>query len=98
MVRWVRTATANAGKLGPLVQWGKGVTDHINSKHGANLTMFVEQFGRPRVHWAIDVGSLVELETLLKKVQSDEEYQKRLSTVGDLILSGSTHDTLVESV
>ena len=98
MVRFVRTATPAAGKMGEAVQWGAELTAYINTVLDGELIFFIERYGEHRVHWAADFSDVAMMDADLKKLEADDGYRQRVSGAGDIFLGGHLHDTVVETI
>ena len=100
MVRWHRTIRITSGKNAEARQWANEITEFLNKKASqTSFQVFREEFGAPKaLHWYADFENLTVLEQEMNKFQSDVEYFALIKKGSDLIIPGTSKDTLVRSL
>jgi hypothetical protein len=78
----------------------KDVASQINAKHpSVSFQVFVERFGNyGTVCLQADYKDLASLESIKAQIQADQEYRSHVSKAAELLIEGSTHETLLSSV
>lgn len=103
MIRLQRTARISRGKVEAASQFAKEVAEYLKSKYPQVLAIgaYTELFGYVNtIHWFSDYESLSTLGNVHTQLASDKGYQDRLrkSAEEGLLIEGSIHDTLVQSL
>jgi hypothetical protein len=99
MVRWMRTARANATKVPQAIQWAKEIAEHVKSKHGGELSVYMDTFGEyPTIRWIADVESLAVLEQRFGQIMTDQAYWQAIAKADDLFIQGSINDTVMRAI
>ena len=98
MLRFMRTARIARGKEPQAMQWAKGLTEWINKKYDAHLSVYMDCFGEyGTLRWFKDYESLGDFETRMQRLLGDQEYLQWLAKGADLWIEGSIADVAMVS-
>jgi hypothetical protein len=100
MLRFQRSARAKNGKFLEAIQAAKEVAGYINGKYPpASFQVFVERFGEfGTIYLQADYKDLASLESITAQIQADQEYWAHLKKAADLLIEGSSRETLMTAV
>jgi hypothetical protein len=100
MLRFQRSARAKNGKLPEAIQAAKEVAGYINGKYpSVSFQVFTERFGEfGSIYLQADYKDLASLESITAQIQADQEYWSHLKKAADLLIEGSSRETLLSSV
>ena len=99
MVRWMRTARAMGTKVPQAIQWAKELAEYLNTKHGAQLTVYLDIFGEyPTMRWFTDAESLAALEQRTAPIMADPGYWQFVAKTADLFIESSITDTITSAI
>lgn len=100
MIRFQRTARILLGRGQEAGRWAREVAELLNRKYPeAQVQVFASRFGEiGRVFWHADFTDLTAMDAWQQKVGADEEYWELVGKVSDLLIEGSTEDTVLGSV
>ena len=100
MFRLHRTARISRGKGLEALQWAKEVAGYVNKNYApVSVQNYSEIFGDVgAVHWYMDSESLAAIEKFNAQLFTDQGYQTLIKKAADLLVEGSTHDTLIQSI
>ena len=99
MIKYIRSARAQAGKGREAVQWAREVADWLNAHQpGSNIQVFTEVFGASgTIYWLSDAEDLATIERLTAERQAPSDWQALTARGAELVLPGSMRDTLLRS-
>ncbi len=90
-------ATINQGKLGEAMQWGAEITDYVLNGVGRSGGFFSSSYGGfSDVAWLIAHDSIEQVDEMAAWQASDAEYVKRVDAGGQLFVTASGQNGLVE--
>ena len=100
MLRFQRSARARNGKFLEAIQAAKEVAAYINGKYPpASFQVFAERFGEfGTIYLQADYKDLATLESITAQIQADQEYWSHLRKAAELLIEGSSRETLLAAV
>ena len=99
MITLVRSA--NTKVVGDADTWAKEIVEYVNSLDLPVSVQFMrERFGdRTKIYWIISgYEDHAALDSLQKKLASDEGYMERVKKTPPVFVEGSLHDLVLETV
>jgi hypothetical protein len=98
-VATVTTAVMAGGQYGDAVAWGVEMAQLVEEVSKLPSSFFVDSFGTfGQVTWITAAPDLATARTTGEAVNTNDQYLKRLSDVGDLFIQGSGHRTQVTRI
>jgi hypothetical protein len=93
------TAVMGNGKYSEALGWGVEMAQLVEQVSGLPCMFLVDSYGDfGRVTWLSAAGDAASADEGNTKVNTNEEYMKRLADVGDLFIPGSGHRGLVRRI
>jgi hypothetical protein len=95
----VTTAVVGNGKYAEATAWGVEMAELVEEISGHATMFLVDSYGTfGQVTWLTGAPDLAAADASGEAVQSNPDYIKRLSDVGDLFVPGSGHQRLVSRI
>jgi len=99
MVRWTRSSKIAHGKVAQAMNWAKEVAEFANKKYKTQITVYMDFFGEiGTIRWFNDYTDLASFEKVRSQLLADQEYFQRLSQAADLLVEGSSFDTVMHTI
>jgi hypothetical protein len=99
MVRWTRSAQIASGKGTQAIQWAKEITEWANKKYNLQMKVYLDYFGEVgTIRWFVDYENLAALEKVGDPILVDPEYWQRVNQAADLLIEGSSFDTVMRAI
>jgi hypothetical protein len=93
MITFVRSVTAQPGKIGEAVAWGKEIVRIVKRATGKDITLCTSFGGAiGGVAWIVQYDNMGQAEEFLMKLLGDHDYVTALATAQQLFVPGSGHD------
>ena len=100
MIRWMRTARIDGGKIPEAIQWAKETREYTKTKFegGADVKIYMQMLGDFGVMcWMVDFENLATLELAGDVLNADAGYQERLKAASEIFIAG-TVDKVFSSI
>jgi len=99
MITQIRVVHIAAGKAGAAFPWAKEVCEYCKSKAGIEVKLGLPIGGNPnRLFFISQYENLTSLEKIWGKLLADPQYFALLARASDLVIGGTTHDDLVQTM
>ena len=100
MIKFIRSARVEAGKVREAAQWAREVADWINARQpDANVQVYREVFGAAgTLYWISEAADVAMLERQTAEWQATPEWQALMARNAGLLVAGSVQDTVLRSI
>ena len=99
MIRFVRTASIESGKLADAIAFAKQISEFVKRQHGLKLEVMLPVGGNPqRIAWRAEYESLAALDALQTKILADREYLELVAKGASNFISGSLNDSIWRTI
>ena len=99
MIRFVRTANIESGKLNDAIAFAKQISEFVKRQHGLKLEVLLPIGGNPhRIAWRAEYESLAALDALQNKVLADREYLELVAKGASNFIPGSLNDSIWRTI
>ena len=99
MIRFVRTASIESGKLADAIAFAKQISEFMKRQHGLKLEVMMPVGGNPqRIAWRAEYESLAALDAMQTKILADREYLELVAKGANNFISGSLNDAIWRTI